>query len=109
VSGYLIAAAAARITARGTDDLLVDCISQHYGELTGMERRPEVTIDMTDYHSFREIHAFTPAAIIELGFLRGDRELLTTKPDLLARAITDGVLCFLEPGELGIPVLTPGS
>jgi N-acetylmuramoyl-L-alanine amidase len=105
VSGYLIAAAAARITARGNDDLLVGCISQHYGELTGLERRPGVTIDMTDYHSFREIHAFTPAAIIELGFLRGDRELLTTRPDLLARAITDGVLCFLEPGELGIPLL----
>jgi hypothetical protein len=54
---------------------------------------------MTDYHSFREIHSLTPAAIIELGFMLADRAIMADQPDLLARGITDGVLCFLEPGE----------
>ena len=96
VSGFLISAAA-RITARSVDDLLVECIARSYQMQTELARRPGVTVDMTDYHTFREIHPQTPAAIIELGFLRGDRELLTERPDLMARGITDGVLCFLQP------------
>lgn len=97
VSGYLIAAAAARITSRGTDSLLVDCVSQHYAAATGLERRDGVTVDMTDYHTFREIHPQTPAAIIELGFMLADRQILTEGVDTLARGITDGLICFLEP------------
>jgi N-acetylmuramoyl-L-alanine amidase len=96
VSGFLIAAAQARITARGSDDILVDCIARAYGEATGLERREGVTIDMTDYHSFREIHPRTPAAIIELGFMLADREVLTEQPDAMAGAITEGVLCYLN-------------
>nr|PZN56902.1 MAG: hypothetical protein DIU68_05340 [Chloroflexota bacterium] len=69
VSGYLIAAAAARITARGNDQVLVDCIDRHYAAATGLQKREGVTVDMTDYHTFREIDPFTPAAIIELGFM----------------------------------------
>lgn len=97
VSGFIVAASAGRITARGNDDLLVDCIAQHYASTTQLQRRLETTVDMTDYHTFREIHALTPAAIIELGFMRGDREMLTEHPDALARGISDGVLCFLQP------------
>jgi N-acetylmuramoyl-L-alanine amidase len=97
VSGYLIAAAAARITSRGTDGLLVDCVSQHYASATGLERREGVTVDMTDYHTFREIHPHTPAAIIELGFMLADRQILTEGVDTLGRGITDGMICFLEP------------
>jgi N-acetylmuramoyl-L-alanine amidase len=99
VSGYLIAAAAARITSRGTDDLLVDCVSRHYALASGLERREGVTVDMTDYHTFREIHPQTPAAIIELGFLLADRRILTEETDTLAQGITDGLICFLEPGS----------
>lgn len=97
VSGYLIAAAAARITSRGTDGLLVDCVSQNYALASGLERREGVTVDMTDYHTFREIHPQTPAAIIELGFMLADRQILTEGVDGLARGITDGLICFLEP------------
>lgn len=99
VSGYLIAAPSARISSRGNDEILVDCVSRHYALASGLERREGVTVDMTDYHSFREIHSLTPAAIIELGFMLADRTIMTDQPDLLARGITDGVLCFLEPGE----------
>lgn len=107
VSGYLISAAAARITARGNDDILVDCISQHYQAATGLQRRAGVTPDMTDYHTFREIHPRTPAAIIELGFMLADRALLTEQPDTLAAGITDGVLCYLEPGRVPPPTTQP--
>jgi N-acetylmuramoyl-L-alanine amidase len=97
VSGYLIAAAAARISARGSDDVLVECIASTYEQASGLERRAGVTDDMTDYHSFREIHPLTPAAILELGFMLADRDILTDRQDDLARGITDGVLCFLNP------------
>ncbi len=99
VSGFLVAAAQARISARANDSQLVNCIAQNYAAATQLERRTELTLDMTDYHTFREIHALTPAAIIELGFLLGDRDLLTQHPDTLARGITDGICCYLEPGQ----------
>jgi N-acetylmuramoyl-L-alanine amidase len=98
VSGFLIAAAAARVSARGTDELLVGCVARHYAVASGLQRRDGVTVDMTDYHTFREIHPLTAAAIIELGFMLADRQILTERPDLLAAGITDGILCFLEPG-----------
>jgi N-acetylmuramoyl-L-alanine amidase len=104
VSGFLISAAAARVTARGSDELLVNCIAQYYGQATGLQRRDGVTVDMTDYHTFREIHPVTPAAIIELGFLLGDRAVLTGQQEAMAQAINDGILCFLEPA---VPGATP--
>jgi N-acetylmuramoyl-L-alanine amidase len=50
---------------------------------------------MTNYHAFREIGVRTPAAIIEMGFLKADRELLTEQPQQAADGIVDGILCFL--------------
>jgi N-acetylmuramoyl-L-alanine amidase len=107
VSGYLISAAAARVTARGNDQVLVDCVARHYGVASGLQRREGVTVDMTDYHTFREIHPLTPASILELGFMLADRNVLTTQPDALARGITDGILCFMEPGALPTPEPAP--
>lgn len=98
VSGFLVARAASK-PAGGLDDLLADCIALHYGTATGLEQRFTLTRDMTDYHSFREIHPLTPAAIIELGFMKDDRKLLTTQQDQLAEAIAAGVRCFLEPDQ----------
>ena len=98
VSGFIVAASSGRITAHTDDEKLVQCIADHYAATTQLTRRTETTIDMTDYHTFREIHPLTPAAIIELGFLLGDRDLLTQHPDTVARGVTDGILCFLEPG-----------
>jgi N-acetylmuramoyl-L-alanine amidase len=54
-----------------------------------------LTHDMTDYHAFREIVYGTPALIIETGFMNLDRELLTTYADVPARAITEGILCYI--------------
>ncbi len=98
VSGFIVARAAARLTD-GPDDVLVDCLARYYFNATelAMSDRPP-TRDMTDYHSFREIHPLTPAAILELGFMLADRPVLTGKQPEMARGIVDGILCFLEPG-----------
>ncbi len=96
VSGFLVAKAAVRPSG-GVDDLLAECIALHYGRIIGIERRFNLTRDMTDYHTFREIHPLTPAAIIELGFMKDDREILTTRQDDMAQALVEGVLCFLSP------------
>ena len=109
VSGYLVAAAASRVSARGNDDLLVGCVARHYTSASQLQRREGVTADMTDYHTFREIHSLTPAAIIELGFMLADREVLTGQPDVLARGITDGILCFMEPGAVPTPEPPPAA
>ncbi|MCU0466583.1 MAG: N-acetylmuramoyl-L-alanine amidase [Anaerolineae bacterium] len=98
VSGYLVAKAAAK-PPNGPDDRLAECIARYYGPMTGLERRFSLTIDMTDYHNFRELHPLTPAAIIELGFMRADQQILVEQQDLLARAIVEGILCFLEPDD----------
>jgi N-acetylmuramoyl-L-alanine amidase len=99
VSGYLIARAAARNTLQGNDDILVNCVAQYYGLATNLERREGVTVDMTDYHTFREIHPLTPATILELGFLLADRTILTEKQAEMAQGITNGILCFLQPNQ----------
>ncbi len=110
VSGFMVARAAARPEG-GLDTLLAECIASQYGLITGLERRTNLTVDMTDYHTFREIHALTPAAIIELGFLKDDREILTTRQDDMGRAITEGILCFLQPQQPSGSVVTttPGE
>jgi N-acetylmuramoyl-L-alanine amidase len=97
VSGFLIASAAARANMGGLDPVLVECVAQAYGAATNLQRRTGVTVDMTDYHNFREIHPLTPAAIIELGFMLADRPLLEGQQPLMAQAITEGLICFLEP------------
>jgi N-acetylmuramoyl-L-alanine amidase len=108
VSGFLVSAAAARVSASGNDEVLVSCIARYYEQATGLLRREGVTVDMTDYHTFREIHPSTPASIIELGFLLADRPILTGKQDAMSSGITDGILCFLEPNQPP-PTYVPGA
>ncbi|MBK9124731.1 MAG: N-acetylmuramoyl-L-alanine amidase [Chloroflexi bacterium] len=107
VSGFLVAKAEAKPPG-GPDDRLAECIAALYGAVSGLERRYGTTVHMTNYHSFREIHPLTPAAIIELGFMRADRDSLVNRQDVLSRGVVEGVLCFLEPDNLfGIIPATP--
>jgi N-acetylmuramoyl-L-alanine amidase len=79
------------------EDSLVACLYQAYAATTGLPRHDSsVTDNMTNYHAFREIDKSTPGAIIEVGFLLDDRDLLTQRPKLVARGIAAGALCFLE-------------
>jgi N-acetylmuramoyl-L-alanine amidase len=85
---------------------LATCIIDRYDRSTGMRfHAGSITQDMTEYHTFYEIDTFTPAVIIEMGFLYLDRGFLTEEPELVARGIIDGILCYLNnepasyPGE----------
>jgi N-acetylmuramoyl-L-alanine amidase len=87
------------------EDKLVTTIKDVYAKATGMDYDAEhVTRQMTGYYSFnwsRYQHAtspFTPAAIIELGFLSNadDRNLLVNKPQVIAGALVNGILKFLD-------------
>lgn len=78
-------------------DRLVNCINAKYAAATGLpENVDTITENMTEYHAFHKIAPRTPAAIIELGFLGGDHELLVHRPELAAKGVADGLLCFLE-------------
>jgi N-acetylmuramoyl-L-alanine amidase len=79
------------------EDKLVNCIEDRYAARTGMRfHKNSVTRDMTNYHGFYEVAPDTPAAIIETGFLRLDRNMLTQRADLVAQGIIDGLTCYLS-------------
>jgi N-acetylmuramoyl-L-alanine amidase len=78
------------------EERLVACMAQCYAARTGMYfHANSITPDMTHYHSFYEIDGQTPGAIIETGFMRKDRTMLTQRPDLVAQGIVDGIVCFV--------------
>jgi N-acetylmuramoyl-L-alanine amidase len=80
-----------------SEDRLVNCLIQEYGQATGLRfHKDSITFDMTGYHAFREIDPLTPGAIIELGFLAADRELLTGSSYEVAQGVARGIACFLE-------------
>ncbi|MBN1180187.1 MAG: N-acetylmuramoyl-L-alanine amidase, partial [Anaerolineae bacterium] len=79
------------------EDLLVDCLTDRYGARTGLAfHEGSITPDMLYYHNFYEIDPETPGAIIEVGFMLADRDILLTQPELVAQGIVDGIECFLE-------------
>ena len=79
------------------EDRLVACLVSRYGARTGLPfHEGSITYDMTQYHAFYEIDPFTPGAIIEIGFLLADRDLLLHRQDVVAQGIVDGILCFLR-------------
>jgi N-acetylmuramoyl-L-alanine amidase len=76
-------------------DRLVACLTDRYAKRTEMKfHASTITEDMTNYHGFDELDANTPAAIIEIGFLNLDRDILTNHPDLVAQGVAEGILCF---------------
>jgi N-acetylmuramoyl-L-alanine amidase len=101
-SGYK--AASHSIDATDDDRRLVACINRDYAAATGLPHHPNtVTHNMTEYHAFGKIAPSTPAAILELGFLGGDRDLLENHPDVAAQGVADGLLCFLRGEDPDAP------
>ena len=79
------------------EDRLLGCLMQNYSESTGLDfDSNSITVDMTEYHAFKRVASQTPAAIIEVGFLGGDAGIIVRQPDLPARGIANGIVCFLE-------------
>lgn len=82
------------------EDRLVACLYREYQAATHLPPHPNtITDNMTSYHAFMEIDPMTPGAIIEMGFLLEDREMLVSHQDLLAAGIVKGIACFLTPTE----------
>jgi N-acetylmuramoyl-L-alanine amidase len=87
---------------------LVACVVDRYQRATGLRyHEGSITRDMTEYHTFREVHSQTPAVIIETGFLYLDRDLLTGSPEKAARGIAEGVLCYINNEPINLGVETP--
>ena len=90
-----------------TEDALVACLDQFYPAATDLTLNPNtITHNMTDYHAFRQIDPKTPGAILEMGFLGGDQALLVHRPEVVAKGITDSLICFFEksqPGQVDDP------
>ena len=103
-TGFKVAAALA--SARPDKaNRLVACLTSRYQETTGMTfHAGSITEDMTSYHAFEEIHNETAAAIIEVGFMNLDRQMLTQHPDLIAQGITKGILCYIRNEDASQPV-----
>lgn len=100
-SGFKVARWA-RSPDRDRDDRLVACLIQRYGEVTGIPLDPNtITEDMTDYHAFRKVNPATAAAIIEVGYIGGDREVLTRRPQIVALGIAEGLGCFFNTSAGG--------
>lgn len=79
------------------NQLLVDCLTQEYGRQTGLPfHANSITYDMTQYHVFDSIDPQTAGAIIEVGFMLADRDLLVNHAEDVAQGIVDGILCFLQ-------------
>ena len=79
------------------EDQLVQSITTIYGEKTGLSfHANSISEHMRDYHAFREIAYDTPGAIIELGFMSDDRNILLYRQDRLSKSLVDGIQAFLN-------------
>jgi N-acetylmuramoyl-L-alanine amidase len=95
-SGFKVARVAASAIPE-EEDRLVACLIREYGEATGLSlHEGSITYDMTVYHAFNEIDPNTPGAIIELGFMGADRDLLIDHAYEVAQGVARGIACFVE-------------
>ncbi len=107
-TGFKVAAAVSNLYPEKSNKL-VACMVDRYGKDTGLPFHfSSITRDMTEYHAFSEINSSTTAGIIETGFLNLDRQILTEKTDLVAKGVTDGILCFIR-NEAVEPTPTPAT
>jgi N-acetylmuramoyl-L-alanine amidase len=106
-TGYKVASAMATHRPEQAATLTA-CLRQRYGAATSLPlHSTSVTMDMTSYHAFGEIHEMTPAAIIETGFLNRDREILTQRPDVVAFGVATGILCYLKNEPISTATSAP--
>jgi N-acetylmuramoyl-L-alanine amidase len=87
------------------EDVLLTDIKNSYGAATGLEYdATHITNNMKGYFAFNwsrfqhAVAAHTPAVILEMGYVSNDddRALMLDKADLVAGAIADGIMKFLN-------------
>jgi N-acetylmuramoyl-L-alanine amidase len=99
-TGFKVAAAMSSVFPEKASRLTA-CMIDRYGAITQMKFHANtITKDMTNYHNFNEINSQTTAAIIETGFMNLDRQILTEHADVVARGISQGILCFIRNEDL---------
>lgn len=82
------------------DERLVECINREFAAATGLTIHANtVTHNMTEYHAFRKVGINTPAAILEMGFLGGDGDLLQNRPNIVAQGVVNSIYCYLQGAE----------
>ncbi len=86
-----------KLVSRGErSEKLASCLKEKYYKVTGLPFDPfTITQEMEEYHLFREVNPQIPAAIVEIGFLGKDRWLLEGHPEIVAKGLEEGILCFL--------------
>lgn len=78
-------------------DILQACINQRYAGQTGLGYNENTITDhMRKYYVFDQLSSTVPALILEMGFMGGDRDLLTNRTQLVAAAVADGIMCYVE-------------
>ncbi len=98
-SGFKVARAS-NSAIPAEDDRLVRCVTAEYGAATQLPFHADsITADMTQYHAFNQIDSQSPGAIIELGFLGSEHELLKNHRDVLAEAVANGVDDFMQGNQ----------
>ena len=102
-TGFKVAAALGS-TRKEKAVRLTACLRARYGATTGLPiHSTSVTNDMTQYHAFDEIDPNTVAAIIEVGFMNLDRQILEKSPEIPAQGIVSGILCYLRNESITLP------
>ena len=78
-------------------NLLAVCLSEEYQKAAKIPFTYEIlNPDHQSFHIFRDIHAETPAALIEVGSLKTDRSLLVSQAGKISDGIVAGILCYLD-------------
>ncbi len=103
-TGFKVASSLASSIYDNKSNRLVACLTSRYLTITGLAYHAgSITVDMTSYHAFDEIHSDTTAAIIETGFLNLDRQILTQDSDQIAIGIAAGILCYIRNEDATLP------
>lgn len=96
LSGYKCVGSS-RGPAAGDSALLAQVLSSRYAAASGLAFHADtITPAMTHYHAFGQVDPYTPAVILELGFMSNDRSFLVGQPERAAHGIVDGLVTFLN-------------
>ncbi len=91
------AAYAPGAAAQVASNVFVECLRTEYAAHTGLTWHAySITDDMLHYHMHAKVARNTPAVILEMGFMGGDRRLLTEQQDRVRDGIVDSIRCFLD-------------
>jgi len=95
-SGFKVATSLTAQVPERVNQLAV-CLSEEYQKTTGLPFTYEVlNPDHPSFHIFRDIHAETPAAMIEVGSLKTDRSILVSQAGKVTDGIVAGIICYLD-------------